>query len=195
MIIEKINNKYNIILGSQSTRRKELLQKMNINFDIKSSNEKELFPKEMNKELVAEFIAKQKANHISKKLNENFLLITADTIVIQNNNIFHKPKTSIEAITYLKQISNKKHKVITGVCLKSQEKEISFSCLTKVYFNKLEEEEISNYINKNNPYDKAGSYGIQDWIGYIGVKKINGSFNNVVGLPTHLLYQKLKLFI
>lgn len=195
MIIEKINNKYNIILGSQSTRRKELLQKMNIIFDIKPSNEKELFPKEMNKELVAEFIAKQKANHISKKLNENFLLITADTIVIQNNNIFHKPKTSIEAITYLKQISNKKHKVITGVCLKSQEQEISFSCLTKVYFNKLEEEEISNYINKNNPYDKAGSYGIQDWIGYIGVKKINGSFNNVVGLPTHLLYQKLKLFI
>ena len=195
MTIEKINDKYNVILGSQSSRRKELLEKMNLKFKIKICNEKEIFPKEINQNLISEFLAKQKASQIALQLKDNFLLITADTIVIQNNNILHKPKTSIEVIKHLEQLSNEQHQVITGVCIKSKEKEISFSCSTKVYFSKLEKNEIYSYIKKYFPYDKAGAYGIQDWIGYIGVKKIHGSFNNVVGLPTHLLYQNLKLFI
>ncbi len=195
MTIEKINDKYNVILGSQSSRRKELLEKMNLKFKIKICKQKEIFPKEINQNLIPEFLAKQKASQIALQLKDNFLLITADTIVIQNNNILHKPKNSIEVAKHLKQLSNKQHQVITGVCIKSKEKEISFSCSTKVYFNKLEKNEIYSYIKKDFPYDKAGAYGIQDWIGYIGVKKIHGSFNNVVGLPTHLLYQNLKLFI
>ena len=195
MVIEKINDKYNIILGSQSSRRKKLLEKMNLKFKIKICKQKEIFPKEINQNLISEFLAKQKANQIALQLKDNFLLITADTIVIQNNNILHKPKTSIEVIKHLEQLSNEQHQVITGVCIKSKEKEISFSCSTKVYFSKLEKNEIYSYIKKYFPYDKAGAYGIQDWIGYIGVKKIHGSFNNVVGLPTHLLYQNLKLFI
>ncbi len=195
MVIEKINNKYKVILGSSSLRRKELLQKMLLKFDIKICNDREIFPHEINKNLIPEFLAKQKANQISLQLKNNFLLITADTIVIQNDDILHKPKNSFEAMMHLKKISNNTNHVITGVCIKSKEKEITFSCSTKVFFSNLEKNEIDMYVNNNNPYDKSGSYGIQDWIGHIGVKKIHGSYNNVVGLPTHLIYQKLKLFI
>tara|TARA_B100000900_G_scaffold30937_1_gene23461 strand:+ start:2950 stop:3537 length:588 start_codon:yes stop_codon:yes gene_type:complete len=195
MTIERINDKYNVILGSQSSRRKKLLEKMNLKFKIKICKQKEIFPKKINQNLIPEFLAKQKASQIALQLKNNFLLITADTIVIQNNKILHKPKDSIEVAKHLEKLSNKQHLVITGVCIKSKEKEISFSCSTKVYFSKLEKHEIYSYIKKYFPYDKAGAYGIQDWIGYIGVKKIHGSFNNVVGLPTHLLYQNLKLFI
>ena len=195
MIIEKINHKYKVILGSNSLRRKELLQKMLLKFDIRICNDKEIFPHEISKNLIPEFLAKQKANQISKQLKNNFLLITADTIVIQNNDILHKPKNSFEAMMHLKKISNNTNHVITGVCIKSKEQEITFSCSTKVFFSQLEKDEIDKYVNNNSPYDKSGSYGIQDWIGHIGVKKIHGSYNNVVGLPTHLIYQKLKLFI
>lgn len=195
MVIEKINNKYKVILGSSSLRRKELLQKMLLKFDIKICNDREIFPHEINKNLIPEYLAKQKANQISLQLKNNFLLITADTIVIQNDDILHKPKNSFEAMMHLKKISNNTNHVITGVCIKSKEKEITFSCSTKVFFSNLEKNEIDMYVNNNNPYDKSGSYGIQDWIGHIGVKKIHGSYNNVVGLPTHLIYQKLKLFI
>ncbi len=195
MIIEKINNKYKVILGSGSLRRKELLQKMLLKFDIKICNDREIFPHEINKNLIPEYLAKQKANQISLQLKNNFLLITADTIVLQNDYILHKPKNSFEAMMHLKKISNNTNHVITGVCIKSKEKEITFSCSTKVFFSQLEKDEIDTYVNNNNPYDKSGSYGIQDWIGHIGVKKIHGSYNNVVGLPTHLIYQKLKLFI
>tara|TARA_B100000963_G_scaffold212551_1_gene185204 strand:+ start:4694 stop:5281 length:588 start_codon:yes stop_codon:yes gene_type:complete len=195
VVIEKINNKYKVILGSSSLRRKELLQKMLLKFDIKICNDREIFPHEINKNLIPEYLAKQKANQISLQLKNNFLLITADTIVIQNDDILHKPKNSFEAMMHLKKISNNTNHVITGVCIKSKEKEITFSCSTKVFFSNLEKNEIDMYVNNNNPYDKSGSYGIQDWIGHIGVKKIHGSYNNVVGLPTHLIYQKLKLFI
>lgn len=195
MIIEKINRKYKVILGSSSLRRKELLHKMLLKFDIKICNDKEIFPQEINKNLIPEYLAKQKANQIATYLKYNFLLITADTIVIQNDDILHKPKNSNEAMMHLKKISNSTNSVITGVCIKSKKKEVTFSCTTKVFFNHLEKDEIDNYVDNNSPYDKSGSYGIQEWIGHIGVKKIHGSYNNVVGLPTHLIYQKLKLFI
>lgn len=194
-MLENKLSKYNIILGSASARRKELLKEMGVNFIIKTTKQEESYPKQLNQTEIARFLAKQKAKFISKELSGNFLLITADTIVIQNSNIIHKPNTKEHASKILQSLSNTKHKVISGVCLKSKTKEITFSSITNVWFNKLSKEEISYYIEKFNPFDKAGAYGIQEWIGYIGIKKINGSYNNVVGLPTADLHQKLKLFI
>ena len=194
MIANKLK-KYDIILGSSSPRRKQLLNEMKIDFSIKESQKKESYPKKLKGKNIAEFLSKKKANIISKKLRGNYLLITADTIVIQNNKILHKPKNIDEAKEILNKLSGKKHRVITGFCIKSDKKEIVSSSETKVFFNRLTEEEITYYITKMEPFDKAGSYGIQEWIGHVGVKKIEGSYNNVVGLPTSEVYQKLNLFI
>jgi len=194
MLLKKINN-YKIILGSASPRRKQLLDKLGIKFTIKTTKKEEYYPENLNSVQIAEFLAKQKADFIAEELSGNYLLITADTIVIQNNEILHKPKDKDDAIKILKKLSGKSHEVISGVCIKSNDKEVVFSAITKVSFNKLLEEEIIYYLETSNPFDKAGSYGIQEWIGYIGVERINGSYNNIVGLPTAELYQKLKLFI
>ena len=194
MIQEQLK-KYNVILGSASPRRKELLSALGIKFSIKETHQEEYYPASLKGKEVAEFIAKQKASTISKKLSKNYLLITADTIVIKDNNILHKPKDTNNASKLLTHISGDTHQVITGVCIKSDKKQEIFSSITEVTFHKLSEYEITYYIEKFKPFDKAGSYGIQEWIGYIGVARINGSYNNVVGLPTTKLYQKLKLFI
>ena len=194
-MIQENLKKYHIILGSSSPRRKELLSSLNIKFVIRKSHQKEYYPTKLKEKEIAEFIAKSKAAIICKKLSNNYLLITADTIVLKNDNILHKPKDKNQAFKLLTNISGKTHKVITGVCIKSKQKEVIFSSKTEVTFNKLSKNEILYYIDNFKPFDKAGSYAIQEWIGYIGVKKINGSYNNVVGLPTSILYQKLKLFI
>ena len=194
MLIEKLKN-FTIILGSASPRRKQLLAELAIEFSIKTTQKEEEYPENLDGAEIAEFLAKQKAEVISKELTGNYLLITADTIVIQNNEILHKPKDKDEAQIILQNLSGKSHKVISGVCIKSAKKEVVFSSETEVTFNKLSEDEILYYIDNFKPFDKAGSYGIQQWIGYIGIEKIKGSYNNVVGLPTAELYQKLKLFI
>ena len=194
MLLEKLS-KYNIILGSASPRRKKLLEELGIKFSIKTTRKEEIFPDNLEKKEIAEFLAKQKSDFILKELSGNYLLITADTIVVQNNKILHKPKDKEDSIRILQDLSGSNHKVISGVCIKSEKKEITFSSVTEVSFNDLSDEEIIYYIDNFKPFDKAGSYGIQQWIGYIGIKKINGSYNNVVGLPTNELYQKLKLFI
>ena len=194
MLIDKLKN-YTITLGSASPRRKQLLAELAIEFSIKTTQKEEKYPENLDGAEIAEFLAKQKAEVISKELTGNYLLITADTIVIQNNEILHKPKDKDEAQRILQNLSGKSHKVISGVCIKSAKKEVVFSSETEVTFNKLSEDEIRFYIEKFKPFDKAGSYGIQQWIGYIGIEKIKGSYNNVVGLPTAELYQKLKLFI
>ena len=194
MIGEKLKH-YNIILGSKSPRRKKLLSELGIDFSIKTTQKKESYPKKLKGKDIAEFLSKKKADIISKKLRGNYLLITADTIVIQNSKILHKPKDLDEAKEILNKLSGRKHRVITGFCIKSDRKKIVSSSETKVFFNKLTQEEITYYINKMEPIDKAGAYGIQEWIGHIGVKKIEGSYNNVVGLPTSEVYQKLNLFI
>ena len=194
MLINELK-KYKLILGSASQRRKELLSMLDLVFDIKTCTNSEVYPKNLHGFQIAEFLAKQKSEFISKNLKEDYLLITADTLVFQENEIFHKPKNKKEAKEALMKLSAKKHTVITGVYIKSKDKSIVFSSKTDVSLNRLSEEEIIYYIEKYRPYDKAGSYGIQEWIGYIGIKKINGSYNNVVGLPTEELYQKLKLFI
>ena len=194
MLIDKLKN-YTITLGSASPRRKQLLAELAIEFSIKTTQKEEEYPQNLDGAEIAEFLAKQKAEVISKELTGNYLLITADTIVIQNNEILHKPKDKDEAQIILQNLSGKSHKVISGVCIKSAKKEVVFSSETEVTFNKLSEDEILYYIENFKPFDKAGSYGIQQWIGYIGIEKIKGSYNNVVGLPTAELYQKLKLFI
>ena len=194
MLKEKLKY-YKLILGSASPRRKKLLSELGINFTIKTTRQKENYPEYLNGSEIAEFLAKQKATSIAKQLTGNFLLITADTIVLQNNKILHKPKNKENGKKTLQKLSGDKHKVISGVCLKTNKKELTFSSETEVLFNKLSNEEIIYYLENYNPFDKAGSYGIQDWIGHIGIEEINGSYNNVVGLPTSQLYQKLKLFI
>ena len=193
-MIKEILEKYKITLGSASPRRKKLLKEIGLKFTIKRSNKEEKYPQDLDRKKIAEFLAKQKAESISKELSGNYLLITADTIVIQDNKILHKPKDKDEAFNTLNNLSAKKHTVITGVCIKSKRKEVVFSSKTEITLNQLSEYEILYYIKKYKPYDKAGSYGIQEWIGYIGIEKINGSYSNVVGLPTAKLYQKLKFF-
>ena len=193
MLKEKLKS-YNIFLGSASPRRKKLLEKLDIEFSIERTQKEEKYPENLKETEIAEFLAKQKANFICKKLSNNYLLITADTIVVQGNRTIHKPKDKNEAIQILNRLSGRTHKVISGVCIKTDLKEITFSSITEVSFNKLSQEEIIYYIDHFSPFDKAGSYGIQEWIGYIGIKRIKGSYNNVIGLPTTELYQKLKLF-
>ena len=194
MLTEKLKN-YNIILGSASPRRKQLLAELGIEFTIKTTQKEEHFPEKLEGVEIAEFLAKQKADLISGELSANYLLITADTIVMKDNELLHKPKDTDDAIRILNNLSGKSHKVISAVCIKSAKKEVVFSSITEVFFTTLSDDEINFYIERYKPFDKAGSYGIQEWIGFIGIKKITGSYNNVVGLPTAKLYQKLKLFI
>ena len=194
-MLKKLSQKYNIVLGSGSPRRKELLSDINLKFSILTTDKEESFLSSLKEEKIAEFLAKQKSKFLSVNLEQKDLLITADTIVSFNEELLNKPKNKEEAFKTLYKLSENTHKVITGVCIKSKNKEIVFSVTTLVTFNKLSKEDINYYINKYNPYDKAGAYGIQDWIGKIGINNINGSYTNVVGLPISELYQNLKLFI
>ena len=157
--------KQQLILGSQSPRRKELLTDLGLIFNIQTTNKEETFSRLLKQEEIAEFLAKQKSEFLSEDLQQNDLLITADTIVSFKNELLNKPKNKEEAFRTLNKLSENTHKVITGVCLKSKNKEIVFSVTTLVTFNSLSEEEIHHYINKYNPYDKAGAYGIQEWFG------------------------------
>ena len=194
-MLKKISEQYNIILGSASPRRKELLSDIGLRFSIQTTDKEEAYSCSLKEEEIAEFLARQKSEFLAVNLQKNDLLITADTIVSFKNELLNKPKNKEEAFKTLNKLSGNTHKVITGVCLKTKNKEIIFSVITLVTFKALSEEEIHHYINKYNPYDKAGAYGIQDWIGKIGIKNINGSYTNVVGLPISELYQHLKLFI
>jgi len=194
-MLKKLSEQYSIILGSASPRRKELLSDLGLRFSIQTTDKEETFTHSLKEEEIAEFLAKQKSEFLSENLQQNDLLITADTIVSFKNELLNKPKNKEEAFETLNKLSENTHKVITGVCLKSKNKEILFSVTTLVTFKALSEDEINHYINKYNPYDKAGAYGIQDWIGKIGINNINGSYTNVVGLPISELYQHLKIFI
>ena len=191
-MLKDLSNKYRIILGSSSERRKELLDEIGIDFEIIEINKKEIYPNNLNPQDVAIYLAKQKSSFLFDKLEKDNLLITADTTVILNNNILHKPTSSSKALNMLLELSNKKHKVITGVCISTIKKVISFSTITEVEFKELQKDEIKNYILEYNPLDKCGGYGIQDPIGRHA--KIKGSYSNVIGLPLSDLYDKLKQF-
>ncbi len=185
----KSNIKHNIILGSKSPRRIELLQLMGFQFETRKLDVDEKYPKNLSPIQIAVFLSKKKAQ--AHNIKTNNILICADTIVYNKKQVLGKPKSKKEAIKMLKYISNKRHFVVTGVTIKTTSKIISFHERSIVYFKKLSKNEIDFYIEKYKPFDKAGSYGIQEWIGLIGIKKISGSFYNIMGLPTAKVYEKL----
>ena len=187
--MEKLNTNFNIILGSQSPRRKELLKLMGLDFKVKKINVNENFSQNLSATKAAVYLSKKKANAYTIKKND--LLICADTIVYSDKKILGKPSTKKQAATMLQALSNKKHFVVTGVTIKMINKEVSFYERSTVYFNKLSRQEITFYIENYNALDKAGGYGIQDWIGIIGIKKISGCYYNVMGLPTSLVYNQI----
>lgn len=192
-----LNNleKYRIVLGSNSPRRKELLAGLDLQFEVETiPGIDESYPDTLTSEAIPLYIARKKAEAYLDKISDNELLITADTIVATYDRILGKPANREEAIEMLRYLSDHVHEVITGVCLTTKDKTVSFSVASAVCFGRLEEEDIIYYVDKYRPFDKAGSYGIQEWIGYIGVEAINGSFYNVMGLPVQRLYQELKKF-
>lgn len=191
-MLENIS-KYKIILASQSPRRKELLDGLDLTFEVKTlPGADEGYPDTLQKEEIPLYLSKKKAAHNRPLIQGNTLLITADTIVWIGGKTFGKPRNQEEAKYMLAILSGKTHEVITGVSLTTQEKQKSFHSTSKVEFAKLEEEEIDFYVKKYKPFDKAGAYGIQEWIGYAGVRNMEGSFYNIMGLPLSLLYSYLK---
>ena len=185
--------KYKIILCSNSPRRRELLSGLGLNFEVRVIDGiDESYNNNNSCEEIAEEISVKKADAYLKTIGDNELIITADTIVYNNGEVLGKPHTRKEAIDMLSAISGKTHKVVTGVCIASKNKKKIFSVSTNVKFSSLEMEEILFYIDNYSPYDKAGAYGIQEWIGYIGVEGIEGSYFNVMGLPIQRLYSELK---
>ncbi|MFP4448052.1 MAG: Maf family nucleotide pyrophosphatase [Bacteroidota bacterium] len=196
MILNKKLEKYRIVLGSQSPRRQYLLKELGLNFDVKLKHmEEEVYPEGLQKEEIPLYLAKNKAAAFDDELDNKTIVITADTIVWNEGQVVQKPQDTKDAYNILKSLSGKIHQVYTGVCLRSLKKQASFYALTDVYFKELTDKEIWFYINEFEPFDKAGSYGIQEWLGYIGVEKIEGSYFNVMGLPVQKLYVELNKFI
>lgn len=182
--------KYNIILASQSPRRQELLRGLMLDFTVKVSEVDESYPPTIEGVGIPMYLAEKKANAYT--IDDQTLLITADTVVWHEGKVLGKPKSKIEAKRMLMQLSGKSHQVITGVCICTTQKRKVFHATSEVRFSKLSEAEIDYYLEHFKPYDKAGSYGVQEWIGYVGVEHINGSYFNVMGLPIQRLYSELK---
>ena len=188
-------NKYHIILASKSPRRQELLRGMGVDFTIMTKETDESFPPEMSLDEVPKYLSLQKSLAFTdEELPADYLLITSDTVVICEGEILGKPKDREDAARMLQLLSGKTHHVVTGVTMRSAEKTESFAVRSNVTFAQLDEEEIDYYIEHCKPFDKAGAYGIQEWIGYVGISGLEGSFYNVMGLPTRRLYQCLKGF-
>lgn len=182
--------KYNIILGSASPRRNELLKGLDIDFEIQTNDVEETYPDDLIGVDIPMYLAQKKAD--AYKLQENTLLITADTIVWMDGKVYGKPTDRDDARKMLQTLSGKMHQVITGVCVKTSEQKRVFHVITDVYFCRFSDSEIDYYLDHYKPYDKAGSYGVQEWIGYIAVERIEGSYFNVMGLPVQRLYNVLK---
>ena len=183
---------HNIILGSGSPRRKELLASLGFTFTVKTKPTDESFPNALVPQEVPIYLAKKKAAALLPDLGHDETLITADTIVVLEGKILGKPSSLEEAKRMLQQLSGKKHEVISGVFITSANKEQEITVSTDVFFKELSQEDIDYYVNTYSPLDKAGAYGIQEWIGQIGVEKIHGSYYNVVGLPTEAVWEVLK---
>jgi len=190
-ILSNLNN-YHIILGSQSPRRRELLSGLNIPFEVRNIDVDETFPISMVGVDIPMYLAEKKANAYQEKMKDNTLLITADTIVWHEGVVLGKPANKEEALKMLKLLSGKSHQVITGVCISTIKRRKTFHVISDVRFATLTPKEIDYYLENFQPYDKAGAYGIQEWIGFIGVEFISGSFYNVMGLPVQRLYNELK---
>lgn len=184
-----------IVLASKSPRRAQLLREAGFNFRIHQMDVNEDFSSEMPVEEVAAFLADKKSSAANLDIiNENEILLTADSVVVINNQILNKPAGKEEAFDMLQQLSDKTHIVYTGVCLRNREKKVVFSNQTNVTFGAMSDLEINYYIDQFNPMDKAGSYGIQEWIGYCKIRKIEGEYANVIGLPIYAIYEELLKF-
>ena len=193
MLNEKFIN-HKIILASGSPRRQQFLKELELDFEIKLKEIEEIYPDHLQAEEITDFLSKLKASAFENELKDNEVLITSDTIVWLDNKALGKPIDASHALRMLTEMSGKTHKVITSVCLKSIKKEVVFHDETLVTFTDLSLDEIEFYLKNYKPFDKAGSYGIQEWIGLVAIEKIQGSYANVVGLPTHKLYKELMNF-
>ena len=186
---------HKIILASNSPRRKELLKGLDIDFEVRIIPDiNESYPPETAPEDIPSYIARKKADAYKATIKDDELIITADTVVVLDGDILEKPADKSDAIQMIKRLSGRKHQVITAVVLTTTEKCKEFAVMSTVDFAELSDDEIEYYVERYKPFDKAGSYGIQEWIGYIGVKGIEGSFYNVMGLPVQRLYHELKSF-
>lgn len=192
LLHEKLKDK-KILLASQSPRRQELLRGLGIDFEVIKTEADESFPENLIREKITEYISKSKAESIHD-LTENQIVITADTLVWLENSVLGKPKDDEDAFEMIRKMSGKMHEVFTSVTLKSKEKSVTFSETTEVVFDDFSDEEIDFYIQNFKPLDKAGAYGIQDWLGYAKISKINGCYYNVMGLPLRKLYNALLEF-
>ena len=190
MLREKLS-KYNVILASGSPRRQNFFKELDIDFEIRLKEIEEIYPNELQGTEITDFLANLKSLPFDDELTENDLLITSDTIVWFNNEALGKPKNYDDAFSMLKKMSGKKHSVITSISIKSKNFQKIINDTTQVYFKELSDDEINYYLENYKPYDKAGAYGIQEWIGKIGIDKIEGSYFNVMGLPVHKLYKEL----
>ncbi len=186
--------KYQLLLGSKSPRRHYLLKGLGLDFEVRTKEVEEGFPEYLQAHEIPLYLSEKKANAFDEELYDNTIVITADTIVWVEGKILNKPESFDDAVRMLTMLSGKMHEVYTGVCLKSKHKIKSFYALTKVYFKQLSRSEIDYYLKNGNPYDKAGAYGVQEWIGYIAIEKIEGSHFNVMGLPVKELYEELLKF-
>lgn len=186
-----VDKRFSLILASGSPRRHFLLKELGLKFEVRTKETDESFPAELKAEQIAIFLAEKKAKAFLSEIKKNELVITADTIVWINGQVLNKPVDHADAFRMLRMLSGKMHEVFTGVCLLSQERTKSFYSVTKVFFRELSDEEINFYIATYKPFDKAGAYGAQEWIGYVGVEKIEGSYFNVMGLPLRELYEEL----
>ena len=187
--------RYRIILASASPRRKELLSKLDIDFTVKVLHDvDESFPTSLPVVQVPQYISRKKADAYRQEMQENDMVITADTVVAVGRRILGKPKSAEEARVMLKLLSDRYHRVVTGVTIMTAKRTETFATVSRVRFTRLNDEGIDYYISKYKPFDKAGAYGIQEWIGMVGITELNGSYFNVMGLPVQRLYAKLKEF-
>jgi septum formation protein len=184
-----------IVLASKSPRRHELMKGLGIPFEVRTKEVNEDFDPNLQGAEIPLYLAEKKANAFKSDLSEGEVLVTSDTVVWLGDHVFNKPANADEAVAMITELSGRKHEVITAVCLTSSEKQIVVSETTKVHFGQVEREAIEWYVSEFKPFDKAGAYGIQEWIGYVGIERIEGSFYNVMGFPTRLFYNELKKFI
>ena len=183
---------YKLILASASPRRQQLMKDAGFTFEVRLKNVEEKYPQELHWENVPEYLSKVKASAFREELKADEVLITADTVVCIHDRILGKPADRKEAISMLQELSGNRHLVVTGVSVTTRMEQLSFSSRTDVFFKHLSNEEIEFYVDTYKPFDKAGAYGIQEWIGYIGIERIEGSFYNVMGLPIQKLYETLR---
>lgn len=190
MLKEKLK-KYTLILASGSPRRQQFFKDLDLDFEIRLKEIEEIYPPELKAVEITDYLAQLKADAFEGELKTNEILVTSDTIVWHENKALGKPKNEQEAFEMIKSMSNKTHEVITSVCFKTNSASVLLNDITKVTFNELSDEAISYYIENYKPYDKAGAYGIQEWFGFMAVAKVEGSYTNVMGLPTAKVYKYL----